>query len=208
MHEATYRTPGLELLRGTLLASAIGYNAIFPFNQELDSQPPPQAVVSINPCPLTQVADFWKSMEFESGPKPGLELALERIQSSSEPYVSKHIENLVEQVSLPKQWKSEEVEPPTAACLYHAKMLLERLCREQELIPLFVAPSKVGGVFAKYSIGNHVLRVEIDNDLDGVAVLSFGKSVIASCVLDHGPNEGQLFAIFNAASKRSSELSI
>ena len=149
------------------------------------------------------VASFPRN-DFAYELKPGLELAMERIHSLPD-NVARHIAKLVEQITLPPHWIKEGITPPSSACQNKTIEICERLFREHEILPLLVASSKVGGIYAKYNIETFDLRIEIDNDLDCVAVASHGKQVVASSYLGQGhlEEEGLFFAILKNSAKIS-----
>lgn len=116
--------------------------------------------------------------------------------------VAVYLESLVSNLSVPQSWRLEGIEMPTQDCRTYAGFLLRRLFDSYGLIPYKTSISKEGGVFAAYR-GNHnnnILRVELDNDLDAVAVVSDGVSILDSAILDADDNERALVAIFNRHS--------
>lgn len=81
----------------------------------------------------------------------------------------------------------------------YAGVLLRRIFDEYGLIPFKTAYSKDGGIFAAYRnhLNQNILRIELDNELDAVAVVSDGVSILNSAVLDAGEDEYFVMANFN-----------
>ena len=101
-------------------------------------------------------------------------------------------------VAIPEAWRREGVESPTEGCIEAALQLSQRLFGTYEMIPYKVTASKEGGVYLAYkSPANlNILRIEVDNDLDVVAVVSDSKAILASGVLEDDAKEAEIIGVF------------
>ena len=89
-------------------------------------------------------------------------------------------------------------EQPSPDCLEWSLQVLCRLFDNYGLIPYKIVPSKEGGVFAAYKnpLNANILRVEVDNEFDVVAVVSDGQSVLESGLLEDDDLEQSLIRCF------------
>lgn len=139
----------------------------------------------------------WRSSIFEARENswrdaysaPGIhaiELSATDIDSRSSTPVFQHLDSLISNLVMPASWQAEGVENPTDACRMYAQSLLRRLYGEYNLIPYKASISKDGGLYAAYrsASGRITLRVEIDNELDAVAVVTNGSEILNSGLLD------------------------
>ena len=113
--------------------------------------------------------------------------------------ISNHLEGLVTNLSMPKNWYNEGVDPPSDACKTYSRQVLRRLFDTYGIIPYKITVSKDGGVFAAYKSANtkNILRIEVDNELDVVAVVTDGSSILDSGLLEEDDREQSLIAALN-----------
>ncbi|OGJ90700.1 MAG: hypothetical protein A2487_15305 [Candidatus Raymondbacteria bacterium RifOxyC12_full_50_8] len=95
----------------------------------------------------------------------------------------RHLENLVSDVALPKTWKTEGLAEPNQDCKQKSKEIIYKLFDEYRILPLRVAASVENGIFFCYKDpvnSARILSIEVYNDLDVAAVISEGKTIVAS----------------------------
>lgn len=111
--------------------------------------------------------------------------------------VLEHLNTLVTTVAIPKSWRMDNVQPPSRSCKQFAQLLLERLHQKYGMIPIKLAVMKDGGLLASFkSVDGNTLRVEIDEDLDAVAVVTNGKEILFSAVLEGDDLEEAAISVF------------
>lgn len=133
------------------------------------------------------------------GIAPGmLTLDGDDFMDSSDTSIVRRINTLVRTLTLPRSWSQEKVESPTPDCIEYTIVLLRRLFTNYGLVPYKITASKDGGVLAVYKedAGVNVLRVEVDNDLDAVAVVSDGNSILSSGLLEQDDEESWILDSF------------
>jgi|GEM_PF-4143404 len=110
-----------------------------------------------------------------------------RIRVSEESAVQDHIRGLLNKLRLPASWAEEGVHHPTEECVKQSLKIMLRLFARYGIIPYKSAASREGGTFAAYraSKNNNILRLDVDNELDAVAVVSDGTSVLCSAFIGH-----------------------
>lgn len=131
---------------------------------------------------------------------PGVDrINYSEVGSSDVSLVSNHLEGLVTNLSMPKAWQEEGVEAPSPACHQYSLQVLRRLFDSYGIIPYKITVSKDGGVFAAYKTpqSKNILRIEVDNELDVVAVVSDGDSILDSGLLEADDLEQSLINRFN-----------
>ena len=98
---------------------------------------------------------------------------------------------------MPQRWEKVGVEHPSPDCIHWTKQVLGRLATKYGIKPSKVAYSIEGGIFVAYisDDGATVLNLEIDNDIDVIAVLSRGNKVIGSVVIEN-ENEKEIIDAF------------
>jgi hypothetical protein len=113
--------------------------------------------------------------------------------------VIQHLRSLVDNLSMPESWRIEGVEEPTQDCMIYAGTVLRRLFESFGLIPYKTSISKDGGILAAYrsSHGRNILRVEVDNELDAVAVVTDGVAILNSGLLEGDDTERSIIDSFN-----------
>jgi hypothetical protein len=113
--------------------------------------------------------------------------------------INQHLELLVEAAVVPHAWTREGVDAPSRDCRRWSTVVLQELFRDHGIIPYKVTASKEGGIFAVYQSphSNRELRLEVDNDLDAVAVISSGNQILESGVVSDDDDFGtSLIATF------------
>jgi hypothetical protein len=113
--------------------------------------------------------------------------------------VVQHLDSLITNLLIPESWKSEGIEEPTEDCRIYARRVLRRLFEDYGIIPYKTSISKDGGLFVAYRsvCGRNILRVEIDNDLDAVAVVTDGAAILNSGLLEGDDVERAIINSFN-----------
>ena len=108
--------------------------------------------------------------------------------------VDSFLATLHRDIAVPEAWRREGVEPPSQPCVEAALGLSRRLFAEYGIIPYKVTASKEGGVYLAYKspANSNILRIEVDNELDVVAVVSDGKAILASAVLENDATEADI----------------
>ena len=184
--------PGSQFLAKTILIGAVG-----TFSPPgLDAIPGPLPVVCDTPdtladtvmqgaCPVASVPDSWFALQTAS------DEALK---------IQDHVRTLTETAKLPVSWSREGIEAPSQECRDYASQVLGRIAERYGVIPYKVALSKEVGVFAAYrrEDSSNVLRIEVDNELDAVAVLSVAQSVTDSGILEEDDIEESIINAFLA----------
>lgn len=122
--------------------------------------------------------------------------------------IQSHMQSMLENAKMPNSWVEEGIEEPTDDCKYYTLTLLSRLNVEFGLIPYKVAVSKEGGMFAAYRrVDNgNIMRVEIDNELDAVAVVSDGSRILDSGILESDDLEKGIVDAFNGSTALAIEV--
>jgi hypothetical protein len=122
--------------------------------------------------------------------------------------VETYLEGLIAHLSMPKSWIDEQIGGPTEDCKRYSFEVLRRLFGTYGVIPYKIAFSKDGGVFAAYKNphNNRILRIEIDDDLDVVAVVSDGQAIVESGLLEGDDLERSLLASFDPQLARAFSL--
>jgi hypothetical protein len=112
--------------------------------------------------------------------------------------VDSFLATLHRDVAIPEAWRREGVEAPTEESVESALHLSQRLFVAYGIIPYKVTASREAGVYLAYkSPANfNILRIEVDNELDVVAVVSDGKSILASGVLEDHAMESEIIGAF------------
>lgn len=92
----------------------------------------------------------------------------------------------------------DDVSGPSTDCKYYSESVLSRLFLNYGVLPVRFMVSRDGSLFFSYSdrITGSELRIEVDNELDAVAVLSRGKEVIDSAILENDDGEIELIKKF------------
>lgn len=138
--------------------------------------------------------------------KPGVfnsELDIESHDDELPPFhlqlVQLHLKSQLENLSLPRAWIQDGTEEPSPDCLKWSLQVLCRLFDNYGLIPYKIVPSKEGGVFAAFKnpLNANILRVEVDNELDVVAVVSDGQCILESGLLEDDDLERSLIECFD-----------
>jgi hypothetical protein len=113
--------------------------------------------------------------------------------------IDTHLEGLIKRLSTVQSWVDEGVEPPTVACRRYTLDVLRRLASSYGVIPYKITWSKEGGILAAYknARNDRILRVEVDNDLDVVAVVSDGKAILESGFLEADDLEPAILGCFD-----------
>jgi hypothetical protein len=139
-----------------------------------------------------QDAAFVRSDDALFGRPPGV-TAINFADSSEDELspVIQHIQSLVSNLSMPEAWRKEGVEEPSEDCIMYAGTILRRLFENYDLIPYKTSVSKDGGIFAAYRSphNKNILRVEVDNELDAVAVVTDGAEILSSGLLEGDDTE-------------------
>ena len=127
---------------------------------------------------------FWITKNADAPPEPGLSAITANVPVNET--FEQHFDALLDSLKMPRSWREDNVDKPTSDCLRWSKEILGLLATKYGIIPYKVAYSKEGGVFAAYQNVNNdmILNLEIDNDLDVVAVLSDGIRVTNSEILE------------------------
>ena len=112
--------------------------------------------------------------------------------------VEDHIHGLLNSLQVPTSWLQDGVSPPTTECLEESLKIMKRLFAADGMIPYKIAASREGGVFAAYRQfkNGKILRLDVDNDLDAVAVVSDGTTVLGSAFIGHAGEESRLLEMF------------
>jgi hypothetical protein len=99
--------------------------------------------------------------------------------------IADHFSGILNNLSMPKSWIEEGVESPTAECMKHSFFVINRLFETYGILPYKITMSKEGGIFAAYKNprNKNILRLEVDNELDVVAVVSDGVAISQSGIL-------------------------
>ena len=93
----------------------------------------------------------------------------------------------ISSAAVPSRWREEGVVEPSDDCRRLSLVLAERLLHEHALIPTKVVASRQEGIYLEYQSPRtgRTLGVEIDNDLDAVAVISDATEVLASAPFEN-----------------------
>lgn len=129
-----------------------------------------------------------------------IDLSAGEFDNRSSSPIFQHLDSLISNLVMPASWQAEAVEVPTEDCKIYARSLLRRLYNQYELIPYKTSISKDGGLYAAYrgSPGRNTLRVEIDNELDAIAVVTDGSAILNSGLLEGDDDERAVISALNS----------
>lgn len=215
-HEVQWRVPGSEfliskseLIAKSAIASSIGINLLLPGPGLGTEFAQPTENDNENVC-IQQ--DYESETAFDIASSrilPGVELVeqLARQLTIEGQKISNHLAAMLKNARMPASWMEEGIENPTSDCRYFTLNLLSRLSTEFGIIPYKVAFSKEGGLFAAYRSDNgNVLRIEVDNELDAVAVVSDGIEILDSGLLEADDLERGILNAFKGNAFVASEM--
>jgi hypothetical protein len=113
--------------------------------------------------------------------------------------IADHFSGILNNLSMPKSWIEEGVESPTAECMKHSFFVINRLFETYGILPYKITMSKEGGIFAAYKNprNKNILRLEVDNELDVVAVVSDGVAISQSGILGGDDRECSIIDAFD-----------
>ena len=114
--------------------------------------------------------------------------------------VESHFKKKVGSLKLSEKWQKEGVLPPNFQCKKIAKNLLVLLFDRFELMPEKIAPTIEGGIFIKYQNveNDHELIIEVYNDSDIAALISFDKKILGAFdVIDVEHEFTSIMKLFN-----------
>ena len=177
----------------TIVLGCLGSHAIPPGLEDLSNR---------RLVPFVSVVDNHECQE-----RPGIFISdsdTESLNDELAPFhlqlVELHFKSQLDNLSLPPAWTREGTPLPLSDCLEWSLQVLCRLFDNYGLIPYKIMPTKEGGVFAAYKnpLNGNVLRVEVDNELDVVAVVSDGQSILESCLLEDDDMERSLINTFDS----------
>ena len=103
----------------------------------------------------------------------------------------------IQDAKLPPRWAEEGVAEPSDDCRRTCFTMAERLFVERELIPSKVVASRQEGIYVEYKTprSDRLLGIEVDNELDVVAVVSDANQILASAAFE-GDEALELLRIF------------
>jgi hypothetical protein len=127
-----------------------------------------------------------------------IDLSDSGIEGSASP-VYQHLDSLIANLFMPTSWRDEGIEEPSDDCKIYARTVFRRLFDQFGLIPYKTSISKDGGLYAAYrsACGRNTLRIEIDNELDAVAVVSDGAAILSSGLLEGDDDERSIVDALN-----------
>jgi hypothetical protein len=207
--ETQHFVPGSQFLAGTLLFGAVGYSAMAPPGIEAIPEAPDDLPfdscddnAELRWADLFSAARHLNADSFQlTQHTPGIGRLL-RLSRTEGKQVQSHLSSVLNTLKMPRSWMNDRVEKPTKYCVEYSLTVLSRLSEKYQLIPYKVAYSKEGAIFAAYRNTNNVntLRIEIDNDLDAVAVVSDGGRILDSGLLEDDDLEESIIDAFMASA--------
>jgi prevent-host-death family protein len=108
-----------------------------------------------------------------------------------------YLRSRIDDARVPPRWREEGVAEPTEECRRSCLEVTERLVEKHGLLPSKVVASRQGGIYLEYKSppSGRTLGIEIDNELDAVAVVADTNGTLASAAFED--NEAQeLLRIF------------
>jgi len=111
--------------------------------------------------------------------------------------IIEHLRGQIDAARLPPHLVREGIAEPTDSCREKAFEIAKQLFEERQLIPIRISASAQEGIYLAYAStdNDRFLGIEVDNELDAVAVVSTAESVIQSGEFD-GTERGQLLDVF------------
>ena len=109
--------------------------------------------------------------------------------------------------NVPSRWREEGVADPTDDCRRMCLELAEQLFAKHGLLPSKVVASRQEGIYVEYksSKNGRTLGIEVDNQLDVVAVVSDAKQTFASSVFEGEEAEGLLRVFLDGPAKAAGD---
>jgi antitoxin (DNA-binding transcriptional repressor) of toxin-antitoxin stability system len=98
---------------------------------------------------------------------------------------------------VPERWRDEGVAAPTDDCRRLCLEIAEQLFSKYGLLPSRVVASRQEGIYLEYKLpqGGRTLGIEVDNELDAVAVVSDANGTLASAAFE-GDEAEKLIRLF------------
>jgi hypothetical protein len=108
-----------------------------------------------------------------------------------------YLTSRINDARIPQRWCDEGVAEPTDDCRRVSLMLAERLFHTHGLLPVKVVASRQEGIYLSYKapFRGCTLGIEIDNELDAVAVVADAHGTLASAPFE-GEDADRLLRLF------------
>jgi hypothetical protein len=192
-------SPGSDFFR-SLFVGAATLGCVSPTFPDLSFTEPPGIHILIDDFSNVDSLADTQEASWEAVSDGSLFAVVDAPEKDLRP-VAAHLESLVDNLVIPHSWRIEGFDAPTASCLIFSKSILRRLFDNYGFLPYKIAASKEGGVFAAYRTpsGKITLRVEVDNELDVVAVVSDGHQILDSGFLEADDIERSIIDSFTRA---------
>lgn len=93
-----------------------------------------------------------------------------------------YLKSRIDDARIPQRWRDDGVAEPTDDCRRACLELAERLFNKHGLLPAKVVASRQEGIYLSYKapFRGRTLEIEIDNELDAVAVVADAHGTLAS----------------------------
>jgi len=108
----------------------------------------------------------------------------------------------IDDARVPSRWRDEGVADPTDECRRSCLELTEQLFEKHGLLPVKVVASRQEGIYLEYKSprSGRILGIEVDNELDIVAVVSDANQTLASGAFEAEKAEGLLCIFFDTVA--------
>ena len=121
--------------------------------------------------------------------------------------IRRYLKSRISDARVPAHWRQEGTEEPTEDCRERSFRQADQLFQSRGLLPAKVVATRSGGVYLEYKspIGERVLGIEVDNELDVVAAVSDTEKVLASAVFEGDEAEELLRIFFGGVATAASD---
>jgi antitoxin (DNA-binding transcriptional repressor) of toxin-antitoxin stability system len=121
--------------------------------------------------------------------------------------ITEYLKARIAAATIPPRWREDGVVEPTDQCRSSTFTLAEWLFTKYALLPSRVVASRQEGVYLEYQspTGDRRLGIEVDNELDAVAVVSDAYQVLASAPFDDEQVEGILRVFVNGSASATGD---
>jgi prevent-host-death family protein len=111
--------------------------------------------------------------------------------------LAEFLKGRIDDARVPPRWREEEVAEPTDDCRRFCLELTQQLFEMHGLLPSKVVASRQEGIYLEYKSpqSGRTLGIEVDNELDAVAVVADTNGTLASAPFD-GDEALELVRIF------------
>jgi antitoxin (DNA-binding transcriptional repressor) of toxin-antitoxin stability system len=118
-----------------------------------------------------------------------------------------YLRGRIDDAHIPQRWRDEGVAEPTDECRRVCLELAERLFHKYGLLPAKVVASRQEGIYLDYKLPfkDRTLGIEVDNELDAVAVVADANGTLASAAFQGDGSDAILRVFFEGLATSSDD---